>query len=244
MSLDLPILYHHLDSVDSTNTWVKAHYKSFDLKRLHLLFASMQTQGKGTQGKGWHSPKDVNIYATFFFSLAHQDLAKTLPHLLALSLAKILSSLGFNPTIKWPNDLLIEGKKVCGILCETTPLQDSLLVILGFGLNVNMSEEECSKINQPVTSLYLESKKQHFSIQSLLETIAQTFQDDLLLYLKEGFSLFHSVYNQYMIYTGYPVVFHGEHLGIAQGVDEEGRLIVNTPLEGIKHFSYGSIQID
>lgn len=243
MLLHLPIIHHHLESIDSTNTWVKTHYKSFDLKRLHLISASKQTHGRGTHGKTWHSPKDVNIYATLFFSLPKENLYQTLAQLLSLCIAKSLSSLNFTPTIKWPNDLLLDEKKVCGILCEITTLSDEVLIILGFGLNVNMTKEDCNRVNQPTTSL-LVSSDTSWPIESLLESITSSFQKHLTLYLLEGFAPFHEEYNSYMVYRNYPVSFNGELLGISQTVNVNGELLVRTPLGELKTFSYGSITLD
>lgn len=239
---DLPIIYHHLECVDSTNTWVKIHNKSFDLKRLHVISASQQTQGKGTHGKVWHSPKDVNIYATFFFALPKGNSYQTLAQLLSLSIAKTLSSLDFKPTIKWPNDLLLDEKKICGILCEISSLSEELLVALGFGLNVNMLQSDCDSINQPTSSLLISCGKS-FSIQELLETIAISFQKDLLLYIAEGFTPFYEHYNCYMTYKDYPVFFNGKLLGTSQSVNAKGELIVKTSSIELKAFPYGSIKL-
>lgn len=242
MFIDQPIIYHHLECIDSTNAWVKAHSKSFDLKRLHLISASEQTQGKGTHGKVWHSPKDVNIYATFFFSLPKGNPYQTLAQLLSLSIAKILTSLTLSPTIKWPNDILLDEKKVCGVLCEITPLSEELLIVLGFGLNVNMSKSGCASINQPTTSLLLASG-QYFIVETLLKNIATAFQKDLMIYLKEGFISFYKDYNRYMIYQGYPVFFNGKLLGISQEVNTLGELLIKTQDGQIQPFSYGSINL-
>ena len=242
MFLDLPIIYHHLECTDSTNSWVKTHYNFFDLKRLHLISATQQTQGKGTHGKIWHSPKDVNIYATFFFSLPKGNPYQTLAQLLALSIANTLTSLECSPTIKWPNDILLNEKKICGVLCEITPLSEDLLVILGFGLNVNMNQTDCNSVDQPTTSLLI-SKGRSFATNNLLEKIALNFQENLILYLQKDFLSFCKHYNSYMVYKEYPVVFNGKLLGISQEVNVKGELIVKTPAGELIPFSYGSIKL-
>ena len=70
-----------------------------------------------------------------------------------MAVAQALESLQLKPRLKWPNDLLLSGKKVCGILCETT----EGWVVLGIGLNVNMDAEELAQIDQPATSLLIET---------------------------------------------------------------------------------------
>lgn len=242
MQLDAPILYHFLKSVDSTNTWVRSNYTTFDLSRLHVVHAAEQTQGKGTHGKSWVSPKDFNIYATLFLSLPHNRSYATLAQLLSISIAQVLTSKGFSPTIKWPNDLMLEHKKIGGILCELVPIDSQWLVILGFGLNVNMPEELCKTIDQPTTSLFA-SSRHVFSLSPLLYLIGTQFQHDLLLYLSQDFSCFVPQYRQFMIYTGYPVVVNDTVIGISQNVNNQGELEVLSPEGKLLSLTSGSIKI-
>lgn len=242
MEFAAPILYHFLESVDSTNTWVRLNYKAFDLSRLHVVYAAEQTKGKGTHGKSWVSPKEMNIYATFFFSLPAGTLYSTLAAVLSLSIVDTLKPLGFDPAIKWPNDLLLNHKKICGILCELTPIGNELLVILGFGLNVNMPESLCNTIDQPTSSLFV-VKNELFSTSDLLKTIALKFQQDLHIYLNDGFIAFTKSYNEYMIYTGYPVFLNNTLLGTAQSVNHLGELVIQSPSGEFLSVTSGSIKI-
>lgn len=110
----------HFDTIDSTNTWSKRHTGEWAPEGVTLVTASKQTSGRGRFKRTWISPPDVNIYATFcfWFDPKRNDVGH-IPQLLALAGASTLMQQGFLPKIKWPNDLLLNGKKVAGILCET-----------------------------------------------------------------------------------------------------------------------------
>jgi len=243
MSLDLPILMHHYERLDSTSTWARLHYTEHNIKRLNLVTASEQTHGKGSHGKSWSSPKDMNIYATFFFSTPHSSLNLcNLAQILSLTIARHLTTLGFNPTIKWPNDLFLENKKIGGILCEILPINDQFLVILGFGLNVNMPKSLCQEIDQPTTSLFI-SNGQILDTQKLVKDLGKDFQKDLLIYLKKDFAYFSQEYNSYMIYRNKPVFFQNTYLGLSKQVNTKGELEILTPNNILKAISNGSIKI-
>ena len=243
MSLDLPILMHHYERLDSTNTWARFHYTEYNIKRLNLVSTSEQTHGKGSHGKLWASPKDMNIYATFFFAASPVSLNLcNLAQILSLTLARHLTTLGFNPTIKWPNDLFLNNAKIGGILCEILPIHDQSLVILGFGLNVNMPKSLCQEIDQPTTSLFIVSD-QTLDTQKLLNDLASAFQKDLLIYLKKDFAYFSQEYNSYMVYRNQPVFFQNTYLGLSNQVNTKGELEILTPHNTLEAILNGSIKI-
>jgi BirA family biotin operon repressor/biotin-[acetyl-CoA-carboxylase] ligase len=243
MSLDLPILLHHYEALDSTNSFVKVHYQNYDLTRLNLITASTQTHGKGSYGKSWSSPKDLNIYASFFFALEPSSLNLcNLAQLLSLTLARYLTTLGFHPAIKWPNDLLLHDHKVSGILCEVLPIDKRVLVVLGLGLNINMPKSLCEEIDQPTTSLFI-SSGQILNINKLLNELADAFQKDLVVYLENDFAYFHEEYNMYMVYQNKPVFFQNQYLGLSKQVNPKGLLEIITSQGGIEAISNGSIKL-
>lgn len=242
MHFEVPISYHFLETVDSTNTWVRLNHTQFDLNSLHVLHASEQTRGRGTQGKSWISPKNLNIYASLFFALPEHRLYSTLAQMLSIIIADILQTMGFDARIKWPNDLLIDNRKICGILCEVIPIPNQLLVILGFGINVNMPQLLCDTVSQPVSSLYALSQEL-YSTEDLLKVIAEKFQKELPVYLKQGFKPFLSRYQHYMTYIGYPVVFDQNLLGTSHSVNVQGELEVLNDEGKILSVTYGSIKI-
>jgi len=180
----------HFELIDSTNTWAKLHSDEWDPQGLTLITASEQSAGRGRFKRQWVSPPNLNIYATFCFWLdaAGTDIGH-IPQVLAIAAAKTLERLGFSPTIKWPNDLLLGNKKVAGILCETILEGDSRGVVCGIGLNVNMPLAILSQIDRPATSLLVEGGHP-FEKDAILKLLQDFFSADLNLFLNTGFSSF------------------------------------------------------
>lgn len=238
------ILRHHFDTLDSTNEFAKEHLPNLASDFIHLITASEQTKGRGTKGKTWVSPKDLNVYASYTF---RQDFLSYL-HLSSLGLmfatviCTALSRFCLNQSIKWPNDVLVEGKKIAGILVETIKIENSIGVIIGVGINLNSDEKLLSEISQPATSLFQETGKQ-FQADEILECINNQFLRDLPIFLKEGFSPFCSYFNSLMIYKNYPVFEEVTFLGYAKFIEIDGYLVIETNDGEYKKITSGSIRI-
>lgn len=181
----------HFKLIDSTNNWAKAHPDQWAAQGVTLVTASEQTTGRGRFKRKWVSPPDVNIYATFclWFDPKRMDVGY-IPQLLALAASAVLEQEGFSPRIKWPNDVLIEGKKVAGILCETIFDEDRRGVVCGIGLNVNMGNKELHQIDRPATSLLMEGGGRTWDVGILLHSLAENFIESLEKFLCSGFAPF------------------------------------------------------
>src|SRR5688572_28206812 len=127
------ITHIHLETITSTNTWAKENYLRLDPNHITCITASEQTGGRGQLNRAWISPKDLNLYLTYFFTLEKMAPIQNLAQLLSLSAAKCLESYHLTPQIKWPNDLLIQNKKIAGVLCEIIDLNHMNGIILGIG---------------------------------------------------------------------------------------------------------------
>ena len=199
----------HFTSIDSTNTWAKAHVDQWIDHELTLVTAFEQTGGRGRFNRKWISPPDLNIYATFCFLVDAQrtDLGH-IPQLLALTAAQLLEKWDFEPKIKWPNDLLLNGRKVAGILCESILLEEKRGIIVGIGLNVNMPKHELEKIDRPATSLYAESS-QLFSLSILIQALKNGFENNLKQFIRVGFDHFWELFRSRSYFKkGDPITFH------------------------------------
>ncbi len=233
----------HFDVLDSTNTWSKENFNSFDPKKITLVTSSQQTAGRGRYKRPWISPPGQNIYATFtlFLEKTRTDIAN-LSQIAALSVVHTLEASGFNPFLKWPNDILIHKKKVAGILCETLMKDNLLVVIIGIGININMPSETCATIDQPATSLKVESGKE-FSIASILQSLQKCFLNDIERFIEEGFSIFLNDYTKHLIHKkGDHLVLNGVR-GTFQTIDKDGALIMQLEDGGEKKFFSGEIEI-
>lgn len=184
----MEIIHHHFETLPSTNEWAKKCFIGLSAGTLLLVTAEEQSAGKGQFGRQWISPKGVNVYATFAFLAKEESEPLFFTRLLALSAASALQDIGIKATLKWPNDLLVNGKKIAGILCETAPSQEFLAIAAGIGLNVNMSQEHLSSIDQPATSISVE-KGEHFLPSSVLEGIKEHFKVNLTRFFEKGVAL-------------------------------------------------------
>lgn len=131
-----------LETVDSTNTEAKRLYQS-GLRSEAVLLSKEQTLGKGRRGRSWLSPKDEGIFMSLLLMPDIDPVQASMLTLVAgLAVSEAIESLlDLKPMIKWPNDLVIDGKKVCGILTEMSAEMDFVNhVIVGIGINVNQVE--------------------------------------------------------------------------------------------------------
>jgi BirA family transcriptional regulator, biotin operon repressor / biotin---[acetyl-CoA-carboxylase] ligase len=236
----------HFETIDSTNTWAKQNAHLFDKKQITLITADEQTAGRGRFKRTWVSPAQQNIYATFCFFVdpKRKDLGN-IPQVLALSAAEMLESYDFNPALRWPNDILLEGKKVAGILCETT-MQESLCFIAGIGINVNMSLTYLEEIDRPATSMQLEQGRP-FNHLEVLRRLEKTFVRDLTLFLSEGFAPFLALYREKMVMAPNKILSFHDNLTIWEGyfdsINEDGSLNLRLPDGEIKRFIAGEFII-
>lgn len=172
-----------LSCIDSTNTYAKTNGSNFAKDELTCIVAEEQLAGQGQFGRKWISPKGVNLYATLYFHLPSKtEKIEELALFMAKILKTVLEQQGLSPLLKWPNDLMLNGKKLAGVLCETVFHPDHIEIILGFGLNVNMEEEDLIKIDQKATSLKQETGR-IWDKEMLLEHILKQFLSDLPLRL-------------------------------------------------------------
>src|SRR5699024_7960204 len=142
-----------------------------------VVIANEQTAGKGRMGRTWHSAKDKGVWMSILLRPKIVPQQATLLTLLtATVLADVLSNVtNENVTIKWPNDILIDGKKVAGILTEMQAEQDQIqYIIIGIGLNVNQTVNEIPpELKHIATSLQVETNRSldiNVSIQQILHT--------------------------------------------------------------------------
>ncbi len=221
----------HLPTLDSTQLWAKRHYTQMPLDTLLCIDADEQTSGIGTHDRSWVSPSGVNIYTTCVFSLPRSfRFLANLSQVISLSCIQVLSEMGFHPQCKWPNDLLIDGKKMAGILTDIVSTAENSVIFIGMGLNVNMEKENCEKLDQPVTSLFLESGKK-WDKSELLDKLLLQINQDITLLETEGFIAFKSLYENHVLYLHKPVVItQNDHSysGAFVGIDDLGRLILKT----------------
>ena len=234
----------HLDSVDSTNSYARQHSSEFSSDKIICISAEEQTAGRGLHLHRWHSPSSQNIYLTFCFSLPIHTLHLiSLGQVIALSAAMMLLKEGLHPKIKWPNDIQLDDKKIGGVLCETEFHQNYVTIFLGIGLNINMTPQQLTSIDQPATSLAAETG-QPWDRDELLKKLQKQFLADLQKFKKEGFTPFHSQFENLLAYKGQTIrCFDGkkEWVGICHSVTNDGQLNLYLPNKEIHTILSGNI---
>ena len=196
-----------------------------------VVFADAQTAGKGRRGREWESPKGVNLYFSVLLKPQFEPRKASMTTLVAAySVARVIREYtGLDAKIKWPNDIVIGKKKVCGILTEMSMERDYIHhIVVGVGINVN-EEVFTEEIAGMATSLKIE-KGTLVQRAPLLSGILCQFEKDYLDFLAaEDLKPFVDEYNSMLVNKGALVKVldpKGEFSGIAGGIDEEGMLIV------------------
>ena len=198
------------------------------------VIAEEQTAGRGRLGRSWHSPPGSGIWMSLILR-PPIPIARA-PQLTLMASVGITRALihetGLPVRIKWPNDLLIRGKKVCGILTELRGEQDRVhYVVLGAGINVNIDEGTWPPdLRDRVTSLSAEAGRA-FRRSSLIAAILEALEQTYEAYLKQGFPAIRTEWERLSGILGRPVTARnpdGDVSGIARGLNGDGALLLET----------------
>ncbi|BAB05404.1 biotin--[acetyl-CoA-carboxylase] ligase [Halalkalibacterium halodurans] len=239
----------YLESTASTQT-VALKLAQEGAKEGHIVLANEQTSGKGRMGRGWYSPPGSSISMSIIFrpQLPPQK-APQLTLLTAVAIVRaIKETTGLDSDIKWPNDLLIDGKKIVGILTEMQADQDSVhSVIQGIGINVNHQEEAfAEEIRKIATSLAIK-KGEPIQRAPLIAAILKNIELFYDLYLQHGFSRIKPLWEAHAISIGKRIrarMLNDVKFGVAKGITDDGVLLLEDD-DGKLHSIYSAdIEID
>lgn len=222
---------YFFESVTSTQKVAK-EYAMNGAKHGTLIVADEQTEGRGRMVRKWYSPKGTGIWASFI--LRPDIQIQHAPQLTLLSAVAVVQAIKkvthITPEIKWPNDILISGRKVCGILTELQAEEDRIQsVILGIGINVNQDKNDFSaEIIKKATSLKIELGKT-VNRSSLIQSLCYYIEQLLHLYISEGFTPIKSLWETYAVSIGKRIsarTVKGTFDGVALGINNEGVLLL------------------
>jgi BirA family biotin operon repressor/biotin-[acetyl-CoA-carboxylase] ligase len=133
----------HLAVCDSTNDYLKLNIGRLEAVFPLMVSAAVQTAGRGRESRAWVSPENLGIYATFGFVLPDSQALSLLSITSGIAVIDMLQSwTGRAFALKWPNDILANGKKIAGILCETVINAGKIICLVGIGVNVNHDSED------------------------------------------------------------------------------------------------------
>lgn len=240
---------YHFDVLDSTNKKAKELAQQ-GCEHGTLVTADAQEAGVGRRGRSWSSEKGTGIYMSMVVRPQMQtEQVSMLTLVAALAVAKASESMGIYekqiPCIKWPNDLVLHKKKICGILTELALIGTSIdYVIIGIGINVSnqMFPEE---IKETASSILLETG-QNIDRERFIVEIWKCFDIYYKLFLRtQDFSLLKEEYEIYLVnkYQNVKVLDPaGAYEGTAIGITNKGELIVDTGEEQ-RYVSSGEVSV-
>ena len=166
----------HFEEIDSTNTYLKNNYQELD--DLTFVSASKQTQGRGRNNRNWLSDNNNLLFSILLKNKNYFNLTNSISIISAYTIVEVLKEYGINNlSIKWPNDVFVGDKKICGILLEAISSQNIECLIIGVGINVNQKEFIGEYIIGP-TSMINELNKE-IDIEILKDDIYKRFIDNL-----------------------------------------------------------------
>ena len=249
--MDIPV--YHYDTLDSTNTQCKR--LAAEGAASAVVTADCQTAGRGRMGRRFQSPPGLGLYLSVLWRTGL--CAETLPTITPLAAVAVCRTIenvcGLRCGIKWPNDLLLNGKKIVGILCEGVSYgyqQQGRGILCGIGINLAQPQSYFDAADLPHgTSLALQGANVDLTTDP--EWLAEALTDfgfdrPMYVFARDGFAPFREEYKKACVNIGRRVTFDlpggGEGSGEAVDIDEEGRLVVRTD-SGEEHVFTGEVSV-
>lgn len=237
----------YFDETDSTN--IRAR-KLAEEGAPHgtLVVADRQTAGKGRRGKSWVSPAGTGIWMSMVLRPVMSPMSASMLTLIAgLAVVRgVKESTGFEAMIKWPNDAVLNGKKICGILTEmSTEVECIRYVIPGIGINVNIDDFP-EEIRATATSLKLEAGRS-IKRSLVIAAVADSFEYYYDIFMKTCDMLgLRDDYNKALVNLNREVLVldpRGQYKGKALGIDNEGSLLVRREDGNISAVISGEVSV-
>ncbi len=236
---------HFAREIDSTNLWIKRLAKE-GASEGTLALAEFQSAGRGRLGRSWEVPEGTSVMMSILLRPKFEpQYAPTLTLVMGMAVAKAVKNLGFDVSIKWPNDVVVSHKKICGILTEMGVRDGKIdYAVIGVGINVNIREFP-EEMADKATSLYLESGKEfdRSQIPGLVMEAFEKYYEKFaatcdLSGLKEEYESILANYNQPV-----RVLAKEPYEGVARGITDGGELLVEKTDGTIVAVSAGEVSV-
>lgn len=239
---------HYEESVSSTQKI--AHKLSYDgVPEGTIVVAEEQVAGRGRLERSWFSPKYTGIWFSIILKpTIPPQQAPQLTLLAAVGVVRgIKAATGIQAEIKWPNDILINGKKIVGILTELQAEADRIhSVIIGIGINVNQQLDDFSDdLKETATSLAI-IKDSKLNRSEILQAILKEMEDLYIDYLENGFQVVKLLWESHAISIGKQITartFNDSLTGKALGITDDGVLLLEDHSGKIHHIYSADIEI-
>lgn len=231
-----PYQVHYQPVMSSTNEWILQNIPN--LNKGDLCLAEYQTAGRGRRGRQWLSPFAGQMIFSFYWTFDPRKSIEGLSLVIGLAIAEVL-----NVQVKWPNDILFDGRKLGGILVEIANHKNGLLnLVIGVGINVLLPTQ--TEISQPYAQL--SEMDPDIDRQTLFPTLIQHLYVRLERFEKEGINAeFQQAWQNHNAFFNSEVNVITEQRvisGIEQGIDERGYLRVQCGAE-LKMFNGGEVSL-
>ena len=218
-----------LEEVHSTNSYALEFLSSLDDKT--VVFTTNQTSGRGRYDRKWICDDTENLYMSIVLKpeKKHDYPYPNLTQYLSVSVCKVLEkNFDIQPDIKWPNDILVNGAKISGILAETGMLNNQINgVVLGIGLNVNLKQGTLNTIDQNATSISV-LKNQNYDCEKIARMICDEFFANYEQFVNGGFEYIKDEYIQRCAFLGPNITIREAEERkkyFAKSIDNDGLLV-------------------
>ncbi len=237
---------HYRDTLPSTNEFA---FRLASEGAFHgeVVIAEQQTAGKGRRGRSWVSPAGVNLYCS---TVLRPDLppqrAAEMTLTAAVALAETIREAGVDASIKWPNDVMVAGKKVAGILTELSAEPDRVhFVILGIGVNLNVKQKDLPDELRDIATSLFEARGQPVPRALFTAALLTRLEEWLDRHSDEGFAPVRAAWKKLSGTIGQEVLVKGESKevrGVAVDIDESGALLVRTEGGKVERVMAGDVE--
>ena len=236
---------HFARKTDSTNLWIKRLAKE-GAPEGTLALAEFQSAGRGRLGRSWEVPEGTSVMMSILLRPKFEpQYAPMLTLVMGMAVAKAVKKFGFDVSIKWPNDVVVSHKKICGILTEMGVRDGKIdYAVIGVGINVNIKEFP-EEMADKATSLYLESGRE-FDRSQIPGLVMEAFEEYYekfaatcdLSGLKVEYESILANYNQPV-----RVLAKEPYEGVARGITDGGELLVEKTDGTIVAVSAGEVSV-
>ncbi len=230
--------------LDSTNSFLKQNGNT--LPDYSVIWTEEQKHGRGRFTRIWNSVPGHDLTFSIVLPLTslEQRRRQNITQIAALSVAQLLESYGLKPSVKWPNDVLVKGKKISGILCEIVEFDERVCGVLGIGINVNSMEKPLAGLDVPATSLRCELR--HFVVRlELLKKLLEIIINCFKVLCQSGFTRKRLEIKKRLAFVNERIVFtdvkQDTYSGKIIDLNNDGTLLFDCEKRGIVSLNSGEI---
>ena len=240
------ILFHH--EIGSTNDWAKKLARR-GTREGTVVIAGTQTNGRGRLGRKWVSPIGGLWFSLILRTKLHPSEVLKLTFVAGLAVAEVLHEMiDLTAETKWPNDVLVKGRKICGILTEMNTTGETVnFVVVGIGVNTNFDVEKTlpEHLKRVATSLENELGRR-VRLEELFRGLLEKLENLYHHFTKEGFDSILKEWKSYASFLGHQVEVTGPKKkisGLALDVNNDGVLILRLEDGRLEHVFVGDISL-